>query len=119
MVEENIPIDPWQAAHALYMKDLSAEEQALFETATLDNLLDSTNTAQRQHQDESRSRYIFSKLEPLINAIDQYGRVLDIYANTYSLAMAPLWGSVRVLLHVMLAFLSILHHSSNAPPAQR
>lgn len=113
MAGGSAPIDPWQAAHATYMKDLNAEEQALFAMATLDNLLNSTNIAQKRHQDESKSRYIFNKLEPLINAIDQYGKVLDVYASTYSLAMAPLWGSVRVLLHVMLAFHSILHCFEN------
>lgn len=113
MVEEAKPIDPWQEAHAQYMKDLNAEEQALFKTATLHNLLDSTQMAQKQHQDESRSRRIFKKLEPFIDAIDQYGKALDIYINTYSLAMAPLWGSVRVILHVILAFIntvSVLKH---------
>lgn len=112
-------MDPWQAAHALYMKDLNAEEQALFTTATLENLLDSTNTAQKQHKDESKSRNIFNRLEPFVNAIDQYGSVLDVYASTYPLAMAPLWGSVRVLLHVTLAFHSILHYFWNVLLAQR
>lgn len=102
-------MDPWQAAHAAYMKDLNPEEQALFATATLDNLLASTDAAQKQHQDESKSRYIFHKLQPLVEAIDQYGRALDVYSNTYSLAMGPIWGSIRVLLHVRLIFGRIQH----------
>lgn len=118
MAGRNTPIDPWKAAHAAYMKDLNAEEQALFATATLDNLLASTNTAQKQHQDESKSRYVFNKLQPLVDAIDQFGRALDVYASTYSLAMAPLWGSIRVLLHVRLAFHTILHYLSNVLKAR-
>ena len=81
---------PWQTAHAAYMKDLNSEEQALFATATLDNLLVTTDAAQKQHKDESKSRCIFNKLQPLVDAIDQYGRALDAYANTYSLAMGPI-----------------------------
>ena len=119
MAGGSTPIDPWQAAHAAYMKDLNAEEQALFATATLDNLVISTDTAQKQHKDESRSRYIFNKLQPLVDAIDQYGRALDVYSSTYSLAMAPLWGSIRVLLHVIRAFRSILCYFGNVLLAHR
>lgn len=102
-------MDPWQTAHAAYMKDLNSEEQALFATATLDNLLATTDAAQKQHKDESKSRYIFTKLQPLVEAIDQYGKALDIYANTYPLAMGPIWGSIRVLLHVRLVIYRIFH----------
>lgn len=84
----------------LFVKDLSIEEQKLFETSTLDNLLESAIAAQKEHEENSRSRIISKKLEPFVSAIDQYGRALDIFSNTYSIAMAPLWGSVRVLLHV-------------------
>jgi hypothetical protein len=93
--------DPWQSARARFLEDLSTEERKLFETTTtLENLLDSTAAAQQEHQERSLSRHISKKLGPLLSAITQYGRALDVYSNTYSLAMAPLWGSIRVLLHV-------------------
>lgn len=111
MAEGSASKDPWQAAHDTYMKDLNAEEQALFATATLDNLLTSTEKAQKQHQDESKSRHILKKLQPLVDAIDQYGRALDIYASTCCWAMGPLWGSIRVLLHVNMAFHCISYSS--------
>lgn len=95
-----IDIDPWKSACTLFMKDLSTDEQRLFETSTLDNLLETAVAAQKEHEENSHSRHISKKLEPFISAIDQYGRALDVYSNTYSIAMAPLWGSVRVLLHV-------------------
>lgn len=104
MAGGSAPIDPWQVAHETHMKELSAEEQALFKTATLDNLLTSTDTAQKKHKDESKSRYLLKKLQPLVDAIEQYGKILDVFANTYPLAMAPLWGSIRVLLHVEPTF---------------
>ena len=100
-------VDPWEAARTQYMKDLSNEEQKLFETATLENLLDSTTAAQREHEEKSHSRHVSRKLKPLVNAVLQYGTALDIYANTYSIAMAPLWGSIRVLLHVRATFYEI------------
>lgn len=93
-------MNPWESARALFVKDLSTEEQKLFETSTLDNLFESAVAAQKEHEENSHSRHISQKLEPFVSAIDQYGRALDLYSNTYSIAMAPLWGSVRVLLHV-------------------
>lgn len=93
-------IDPWESARTLFMKDLSNEEQKIFKTSTLDNLLESAAAAQKEHEENSRLRHISKKLEPFVSAINQYGHALDVYCNTYSIAMAPLWGSVRVLLHV-------------------
>lgn len=101
--------DPWEVARTQYMKDLSDEEQKLFQMATLENLLDSTVAAQTEHEENSNSRYLSRKLEPLVSAIDQYGKALDVYSNTYSIAMAPLWGSVRVLLHVRASLLTICY----------
>lgn len=93
-------MDPWEYARAMYMKDLSTEEQKLFETSTLENLLDSTVVAQGEHEEKSRLRHISKKLEPFCSAIDQYSQALDVYTNIYSIAIAPIWGSIRVLLHV-------------------
>lgn len=93
-------VDPWEAARIQYTKDLSTEEQKLFESATLGNLLDGTIAAQKEHEEKSRLRHVSKKLEPLVSAVSQYGTALDVYTNTYSIAMAPLWGSIRVLLHV-------------------
>lgn len=93
-------IDPWESARTSFEKDLSIEERRLFETSTPDNLLKSAVAAQKEHQENSHSRCISRKLEPFISAIDQYGRALDTFSNTYSIAMTPLWESVRVLLHV-------------------
>ena len=82
------------------MADLDQEEQNIFATASLENLFYSASAAQKDHEEQSRARDISRKLEPLVSAIDQYGEALNVFSNTYSLAMAPLWGSIRVLLHV-------------------
>jgi len=89
-----------------YMEDLNEEEKALFCYASLENLFYSASAAQKDHEEKSKSWAIFGRLEPLISAVDQYSSALDVYSNTYSLAMAPLSGSIRVLLHVCLPFMS-------------
>jgi len=92
--------DPWSLACGRYMEDLDEEEKKLFETASLGNLFRSASAAQKHHEEQSKARAMSRKLEPFVSAICQYGEALDVYSNTYSLAMAPLWGSIRVLLHV-------------------
>ncbi|OCK88077.1 uncharacterized protein K441DRAFT_328825 [Cenococcum geophilum 1.58] len=96
--------DPWSLACSRYMEDLDEEEKKLFETASLDNLFRSASAAQKHHEEQSKARAMSRKLEPFVSAICQYGEALDVYSNTYSLAMAPLWGSIRVLLHIAKAF---------------
>ncbi|KAL9035547.1 MAG: hypothetical protein Q9180_004806, partial [Flavoplaca navasiana] len=44
------------------------------------------------------------KLQPMIAAIEQYGKALDVYANAYPLVLSPLWGSIRVVLHLAREF---------------
>jgi hypothetical protein len=93
------------------MEDLNEEEKALFYYTSLENLFYSANATQKDHEEKSKSRAILERLEPLISAVDQYSAALDVYSNTYSLAIAPLWGSIRVLLHVCLPFMPHLCRS--------
>jgi hypothetical protein len=94
------PTDPWSLARDRFMEDLNEEEKKVFANASLENLFYSASVAQKEHEEKSKSRAISARLEPFVTAIDQYAVVLDIFSNTYSLAMSPLWGSIRVLLHV-------------------
>lgn len=105
MAQGFTPTDPWILTRNRYMEDLDEDEQKIFATASLENLFYTASVAQKEHKAESKSRAISSRLEPFVTAIDQYGSALDVVSNTYSLAMAPLWGSIRVLLHVSLRVL--------------
>src|SRR2546429_465897 len=96
------PTDPWSLAWNRYMEDLSEEEKKLFGNASLENLFHSASVAQKEHEEKSKSRALYTRLEPFIAAIDQYAAALDVYSNSCSLIMSPLWGSIRVLLHVKL-----------------
>jgi hypothetical protein len=104
MARSHAATDPWQLARNRYMEDLNEEEKKRFATASLENLFYNASAAQREHEEKSISRAISQRLEPFVVAIDQYGAALDVFTNTYSLAMAPLWGSIRVLLHVKSHF---------------
>ena len=102
--QENIlQTDAWTRARDCFVEDLSDDEQATFlSTASLEEIFYSASAAQKLHQDKSKSRALISKLDPLVRAIQQYEKALDVYANASSMIMCPLWGSMRVLIKVRL-----------------
>ena len=51
-------------------------------------------------QKNSHSRRWIEKLQSFVNAVEQYGKALDVIANTYPLALSPLWGGFRIVLIV-------------------
>lgn len=93
------PTNPWLLARDRYMEDLNDEEKEVFATASLENLFHSASAAQKEHEENSRSRALSRRLEPFVAAISQYGKALDVYSNSASV-ICPVWGSIRVLLHV-------------------
>lgn len=92
--------DPWVLAEKRYLDGLSDEEKELFKSASLENLFYSTSAAQIRHRENSKSRAAAQKLQPFVAAISQYGSAVDVITNTASLVLCPLWGSIRVVLHV-------------------
>lgn len=90
---------PWVVAQERYLDGLSDEDKALFRSASAENLLYSTSAAQILHKKGSTSRNVAKKLQPLIAAISQYGNAFDVISNTAPF-IAPVWGGLRVLLHV-------------------
>ncbi|KAA6411592.1 MAG: nacht domain [Lasallia pustulata] len=99
-----IAVDPWLLARDRYLEDLSDDEKALFENATIENIFYSASAAQKRHEADSKTRLAARKLKPFVAALEQYGKALDIYANASSTIMCPLWGSIRVLLQLAGAF---------------
>jgi hypothetical protein len=96
----NLATEPWEVAKARFLDDLTAEEQATFNSATLENLFYQSSGAFQNYQADSRLWRARIKLQPLLDAFEEYGKALDVYSNTSSLIMGPLWGSLRVILLV-------------------
>jgi hypothetical protein len=95
-----LPTAAWQTAKLRFMEGLSDDEQALFENATLENLFYGASVAFKKHEKGNKLRAVQLKLQPLIDGIEGYGKALDVFAQTSSLVLCPLWGSIRVVLHV-------------------
>jgi hypothetical protein len=92
--------DAWEEARALYMEDLTPDEQKAFADASLENIFHDASNAEKSHERASISRGLITKLKPLVEGISQYGQALDVFSNTSSLILCPLWGSIKILLHV-------------------
>ena len=108
--------DAWTRAKDRFIGDLSEDEKKLYHQATPEAILYEVSAIDKRHQDGSRSRKVLEKMQGFVNGVEQYGKALDVYANTYPLVMSPLWGSFRVILIVRGLVAQSLHfvdaHSS-------
>ncbi len=90
--------DAWRIAKERFLADLDDKERALFDKATLENLFYTSSNEQKDDQKLSKSRSVVQKLQPLISAVQDYGASLDTLSNIAPLYLAPIWGSVRIVL---------------------
>lgn len=105
-LNHHIPFNnAWATARDRYIEDLTEEEQQAFDKATLESIYYDASAAEKTHRASGTSRVFFeAKIRPLVAAIEQYGTALDVYSNSYSLVLCPLWGSVRVVLQLAREF---------------
>lgn len=92
--------EAWRRARDRYIEDLDDEEQQRYFKASPKSLLDDASAAETSHDINSTTRRVMEKLQPFVTAIEQYGEAIDVFSSTYSLALGPIWGSIKVLLHV-------------------
>ena len=90
----------WEAAKARFLEGLSSEEIDCFKNATPENLFYDASNTRRRYVHDSRVSLLREPLSPLIDAIDDYGKAFDVLANTYGLVLSPIWGGLRIVLHV-------------------
>ncbi|KAI8931644.1 hypothetical protein NX059_011294 [Plenodomus lindquistii] len=95
-----VPVQPWETAKQRFLAGLSHEEAQEFRDATLENLFYNASAAQKRHAHGSRSWLVQERLSSLVDSIDDYGKALDVYSNTSGLILGPIWGSLRVILHI-------------------
>lgn len=93
-------MDPWAKAIEEYSKRLNQNERELFRNSTADDILAQVQHAERVHAKSSKTRKLVQKIQPLLAAIEQYGKALDVISSSSSSVLCPLWGSLRILLQV-------------------
>lgn len=69
--------DPWDVAKSRFLENLDEDERRLFNEATAENLFYKTSNLQKRDQDESKTRAAFQSMQPLMSAIEDYGKAMD------------------------------------------
>ena len=100
MASDVIPHDAWTTARARFLEDRYESERSKFADATLENIFYGASAAQKAHEAVSRTRHLAAKLDVLLAGINEWGKALDVYTNAAAMILAPLWGSLRVVIHV-------------------
>lgn len=91
-------LDAWEIAKARFLNDLDERERATFNDATAENIFYAASNVQREDQKGSKTRSVLENIQPLVSAVEDYGKAMDTFANISSLYLAPIWGSIRVIL---------------------
>lgn len=89
----------WRKVIAQFENDLNQEEKVVFKYATLQGLLKDVAVLEETQRKSSKLRQLSVKIQPLLDAIEDYGKALDVLANASSV-LPVIWGSLRVLLAV-------------------
>lgn len=92
--------DAWTRAQDRYIEDLTDEEKQIYYQATPETLFYEASAAQKKYTAGSSSFAIINKVQPLREAIEQYGQALDVYSKAHPLVLSPLWGTIRFVLQV-------------------
>ena len=74
----------------------------MFSQASPEAILYDASAVEKTHRATSTTREVVKKLQPFIEAVEQYGAALDVYSNIYPLVMSPIWGSVRIVFQVRI-----------------
>ena len=88
-----------------FFRTLSPDEKELFKATTIaDQILEDIILAEKAHRDGSISRKVSQALKPFLVGVSQYGQALDVVSNASSWVLSPLWGGIRVILHLATEF---------------
>ncbi|KAF7921112.1 uncharacterized protein EAE97_011380 [Botrytis byssoidea] len=89
---------PWLIARDRFVEGLDPAERALSNEATPENLYYKSSNIQKADQENSKTRSVLRSLGPLTKSIQDYGAAMDTFSNVAPLYLAPIWGSLRVIL---------------------
>ncbi|KAI9720936.1 MAG: hypothetical protein M1828_005506 [Chrysothrix sp. TS-e1954] len=88
----------WALARARLLEGVSDEEKGILCRATPESMFYEANVEHRTYSARSRAQKLQRRLRPLTNALQEYGKALDTYANASPTILCPLWGSIRLLM---------------------
>ncbi|OTA61606.1 hypothetical protein K449DRAFT_370870 [Hypoxylon sp. EC38] len=86
---------------------LTKLEEAEFQMTNLKELQDCVRKIQ-QEQEQKRKMMYMKRLDPFLQTIEQYGKVLDVFVNTSDI-VAFIWGPMKFILLIAKTFSDALH----------
>ena len=93
----------WENAKERFLENLDSDEKKKFKNATPESIFYDADQTHQNFTGNSKLQMLQNRLEPLTNALEQYGRALDILSNTSPLFLSPIWGSIRIILQLSRA----------------
>ncbi|KAF1997941.1 ankyrin, partial [Amniculicola lignicola CBS 123094] len=90
-------MDPWTNALHQFQDALSPQEKIIYAISKPQDVLQDVINREQAHRKSSRLRNLSTKIKPFLDVLEDYGKSLDVLANTSSV-LPPLWGALRVLL---------------------
>ncbi|KAI2464722.1 hypothetical protein F4781DRAFT_411946 [Annulohypoxylon bovei var. microspora] len=86
---------------------LTQAEEAEFQMTGLEELQTCIRTIQ-QDQEQKRKMMYMRRLDPFLQTMEQYGKVLDVFVNTSEI-VAFIWGPMKFILLIANTFSEALH----------
>jgi hypothetical protein len=96
----NIESNTWQKAVNDSQAFLSVDERTRFGNSAPEDIVHDFHTSQLARGQKSKIQIILRKIQPLVAAVERYGRSLDVITNASPEILSPLWGTLRALLVV-------------------
>jgi hypothetical protein len=101
--------DTFKAILSDFKKRLTPDEQENFQFATLKDVRETALRIQRD-QEQLKTMMNMARLESFLEAMDQFGKVIEVFVNASSF-VAFIWGPMKFILQVRRRASSSLHFS--------
>ncbi|KAI2626752.1 hypothetical protein GGR54DRAFT_483461 [Hypoxylon sp. NC1633] len=97
----------FEAALVQFKSGLKKKDQDNFKNATLQGLLNEIENIQTAQHSKRRGENL-GKLKPFIEAMDQFGKVIEVFGNT-NVMVAFVWGPTKFLLQIAATYSDAFH----------
>jgi hypothetical protein len=100
-----LPLEPWTNAKNSFLDSLpDGADRTIFQEANVENMFYTASAGFQHHESNSKIAKARKKMMPVLESIEGYGKALDVLSQSSASILCPLWGSLRVLLHLALSY---------------
>jgi hypothetical protein len=92
-------VGPFEVILEDFKKNLTPKERQDFQFVTLNDVRETTLRIQRD-QEHLKTMMNMARLESFLEAMNQFGKVVDVFANA-NVFVAFVWGPLKFILQVM------------------